>query len=256
MLLVIDDDHDALSIIKDRLNELGDETVIVCETLEDGLKVIQEVEGITKIYLDVFLPMVDGANSILIVAEAVERLSITPKPMILAMSGDNSKEVRDQAIANGARTFLDKKRLITSQEALRDSYFLEERRTRGEAMNETFREIKARLDRMESTLVFTPDSMSTRLASIEGQMLVIDDRVRDVQDDHKELKDSVEPVVDLVKLLKNFPGGAKVSIPVFLIIFVIASTLVLNVLQVTGVLDNLYGLIHNIVPKPSPKEKQ
>jgi CheY-like chemotaxis protein len=241
MILVIDDDPEVLDILKDSLKEIGDEQVICCESMPNALDIIKTVPGISSIYLDVYLPGVNGADSILQVSRLVQELNLDPKPMIKAMSGDTRKEVKDQSIVNGARTFLDKSQLITSQDALRQSYFLEERRSRDN-------EVKERLARIETQLW----EVNKAVSNLQGQETNDDQRITEIQTQVFVNTEIIKPITNTVGLIKKFPFGLKGFLVITFLLLSFASSLFSDM----GLPDKFMEYFYNQMPeRPSKTSK-
>lgn len=240
MILVIDDEPDVLEILKDKLKEIGDEQVICCEHLDNALTIIETVPGLTKIYVDVYLPGVDGTDSILEVARTVERLALNPKPMIFSMSGDTRKTIKDQSIANGARTFLDKSQLIVSQHALRDSYYLEERRSRD---RDRENDLKDRIAKLETNLW----EINTNLSNLQGQQSNDDRRISEMQTQVNSNTNKLKPITDTMEFINKFPFKLKGFLGFCGLLITIGSSFFTSLGLADKVLDYIY---HQMPERP------
>lgn len=237
-ILVVDDEPDILLVLEDKLKELGDEQIICCESIESALSVIETVSDLSRIYLDYHLPGVKGADGILQVSKATEK--ITPKPRIFSISGDTRREVRDQSIASGARTFLDKTQLIVGENALRDSYFLEERRSRDTQSD-------GRIDKLESLLW----QVSKDLSHLQGQQTHDEKRIGDIHAQVNANTEKLQPINDFSRFIEKFPFKLKGFLAVLFTTITIGSSLFTSL----GLSDKVLDYIYSRMPERPAKNK-
>lgn len=227
-ILVVDDEPDILLVLEDKLKELGDEQIICCESIESALSVIETVSDLSVIYLDYHMPGIKGADGILRVSKATEKLN--PKPKICSISGDTRREVREQSIANGARTFLDKTQLIVSENALRDSYFLEERRSRDIQSD-------GRIDKIESQLW----QVRKELSHLQGQQTHDEKRIGDIHAQVNANTAKLQPIDDASKFIERFPFKLKGVLAALFTAMTIGASLFTSLGLSDKVLDYIYS---------------
>lgn len=264
MILIIDDDREVLDIFQDKIARTeGDTLTIACETIEQALKVIQSPpEDISRIYLDIYLPGVDGADSVALISSAIKDMN--PKPLINSMSGDTSVRIKQAAIANGARKFFNKSDLLKSEETFLESMYFEERRRPRDDMKDWKRGFEKRIEGIEETvkqvqslIIFSPDSIATQVARLQGEQFTDGVRIDEVKKGLKELSDELKELLevklkgllDLLDLAKKAPYGTPGAVIIFLVLLFAVGTLGDNVLRAAGVNEGVSNFIQKLLPE-------
>jgi CheY-like chemotaxis protein len=254
MILLIDDDPDVLDTLAHRVATTGDEQVAACETIEDALKVIEGANDITIIYLDIYLPRVDGADSVKLISDAIK--DKVPKPMIVSMSGDSSIRLKQQAIANGARKFYPKRDLLVDDDTFRQSLYLEERRQPRDdhrdwkkGIERTISGIERTINKLQELVTFAPDSIATQVARLQGEQLSDAARIAEIRGKQEKLEDELDGLLGLSKFVKGFPGGMKALFIFWVCLTFAINRLGDNILDATGVTQGAASFMQKMFPE-------